>query len=375
MKKVKIVEGGRAKYYVHTHDLISYRRCRRKWALSSPLRMHLKPKATLTGVNPYLWMGSGFHFGLEDYYGHRRFNSAKEAFMEYVNAHPIEERPVDWENLVDLCSQMLDIYTEYEDTYGTWKTALIDGQPAVEINFALELEGITHEGQPVAFGGTIDRIVEDEHGRYWILDYKTAKAFDTDKLALDTQISAYCWAAEQYLGVNIEGMLYVQVHKSPPKAPKITKTGVSTDKRQRTTAKLYKEALLEFYNGDIDAIPAKNKEYYKELRKKEKGQIKSGLGNDYVCISWVERNTHTKINFFNHLYGMLEEMTNPNLSIYPNSTKDCSWDCSFRDICLAKEEGSDWEYYLSFMEERNETMDDEDPKWLITLKKKFPEKY
>lgn len=374
---VTIIEGGRVgrdMYYVHTHDLISYRRCRRKWSLSSPLRLHMQSKPAIAGVSPYLWMGSGFHFALEDYYGDKKFDGAVEAFREYVSCHLEEELPMDVQDHIDLCERMLAVYTDYEDNHGTWKTAIIDGKPAVEINFALLLNGIEHEGKPVAFGGTIDRIVVDKHGRYWLLDYKTAKAFDTDKLGLDTQVSAYCWAAEQYLGIPIEGMLYVQVHKSTPSAPKILKTGVSTDKRQRTTAKLYARTLMEVYK-DKEAIPAKNMEFYDQLKKNEKTQLKSGVGTDFVRISWVERNEFTKINFYNHLYGMLSEMTNPDLPIYPNPTKDCAWDCSFKALCLAKEENGDVEYFMSELEKRNETLDDEAPKWMQRLMKKYPEKY
>lgn len=32
--------------------------------------------------------------------------------------------------------------------------------------------------------------------------------------------------------------------------------------------------------------------------------------------------------------------------LWPNPTKDCSWDCDFRDVCPAIDDGSDWEYML-----------------------------
>ena len=32
--------------------------------------------------------------------------------------------------------------------------------------------------------------------------------------------------------------------------------------------------------------------------------------------------------------------------LWPNPTKDCSWDCSYRAVCPAIDDGSDWEYML-----------------------------
>ncbi len=42
----------------------------------------------------------------------------------------------------------------------------------------------------------------------------------------------------------------------------------------------------------------------------------------------------------------LQEMIDPNLPLYPNETKDCSWDCSFRDVCLMMDREEYWEEVL-----------------------------
>lgn len=331
--------------------------------------MHLKPKADRVGVNPYLWMGSGFHYAMEECFGHKRFKHPVEAWEAYIESHPIIERPVNYEELNELCKDMLNYYYTWELQHGTWETLIIDGIPQVEVNFALELEDIYKEGSPLAFGGTIDRIVKDQNGLIWIADYKTAKAFDTDKLNLDTQVSAYCWAAEQYLDLPIEGMLYIQIHKSMPKPPKLTKTGVSTDKRMRTTYEMYKNALIEVYQTS-ENTPKANLEFLETLRKEQTRD-----GDKYVRVDWVERNQWSKINFYNHLNSMVREMISSDLPIYPNPTKDCAWDCSFKEVCLAKEEGADWEFFMDLYEHREETLDGEEPKWFTVVKEKYPERF
>jgi hypothetical protein len=40
------------------------------------------------------------------------------------------------------------------------------------------------------------------------------------------------------------------------------------------------------------------------------------------------------------------EMLDPALPLYPNPTKDCSWDCPFKIPCLAMDDGSDYQYVL-----------------------------
>ena len=54
----------------------------------------------------------------------------------------------------------------------------------------------------------------------------------------------------------------------------------------------------------------------------------------------------------------VEDMINPELAHYPNMTKDCSWDCSFRDVCTMMDRDDDWESLLNeTTKERSEERD------------------
>ena len=400
---------------LHTHDRIAYKRCRRKWHLSSPFGKHLEPKpdSVLHSVNPHLWFGSGIHFAMEDYHGYNRFNDPVEAFHAYIDAHAPEELPEETEHYVELGTQILEHYVGWEKRHSTWETVWRESTPLVEVQFSLVLKDLcyykikdldgteeryfriedtdkwsTKDGSvldrvlleeygaeyvEIVYHGTLDRVVADEHGDLWILDYKTAKSYDDKKLPLDPQIAAYCWAAEQWLEQEIQGMIYIQIMKTPPKPAKVTKTGISADKRQITTHALYKEALIDYY-GSVGAAPSKNIEFLNML-----ADMEAENGDRFIRYDKVEKNTATKENTY---YAILEEgreMIDPKLPLYPNPTRDCSWDCQFRDICLAMEEDGDYEFMLEQFQPRTETRKEELRPWQKRLYRKnkalFPEEY
>jgi len=343
-----------------------------------------------------------------DYHGHNKFGHPLVAFQAYVAAHEPEELPAQIEDLIPMGEAMLNYYVEWEKDHCDWKTVYVDGKPLVEVQFSLVLEPLCYytfedvtynpveqedgtflylsnesgelftaeeldlyqaERHDIVFHGTLDRVVEDKNGAWWVLDYKTAKAVDTSKLALDPQISKYCWAAEQWLDHEIEGMLYVQCSKNPPKPPKLTTKGLSTDKRQRTTYSLYKQAIVEHY-GDVARAPAAVVNMLNDL-----ADVETENGNAFIRYDWVPRNEHAKMETYMNIIAEGKEILNPNLPLYPNPTKDCSWDCPFQDICLAMEEGADWTYYLEDFEKRPETMDDEVRAWEKRLYRAHPELY
>lgn len=416
MKKGKCKQ---AEIAMHTHDIIAYKRCRRKWLFSSPFKMHLQPKPQFNGVNKNLWFGSGFHFAMEDYHGWNRFKSPVEAFLAYTECFTEEERPIEFDDLVPLGINMLSYYEGWEKEFANWETLWhADGKymrkseipsdakevrPLVEEKFSLVLEPLCHykngkeiftfvepglyvdehgecwpedslksamyEYVEIVYHGTFDRICIDKDNRWWVLDYKTAAAIDTAKLDKDFQISAYCWAAEQWYEHEIDGMLYVQCSKNPPKAPKITSKGVSTDKRQKTTASLYREALVDYY-GSLSDSPEACIDMLNMLEDK-----KSDNGDDFIRYDYVPRNEFHKQRTYEYIIAVGKEILNPSTILYPNPTRDCAWDCPFQAMCVAMDEGADWEYYIDEFEVRNETMNDEVPRWEKNLYSKYRELY
>lgn len=343
---------------LHTSDRLAYKRCRRKWKWSSRLYEHLRPKNVSHSA---LWFGSGFHYALEDLHGYNRFNGQpEEAFIAYVEAHPEDKRPADWRELQDLGISMLSHYQNWLHRRDTYKTVWIDGVPQVEVQFNIVIPELTqyvadnwevlkHEMNAsdievppvVVYRGTFDRVVEDTDGKWWVLDYKTAATIDTSKLETDPQITSYVWSGTQVYGRPIEGVIYMQCKKDFPEQPEpLKKGGISADKRQKTNYTLYRKALIDAY-GSVQSAPAKNQELLDSLLEAEQPDSDKFIRRDAVRRNeaFVQAE-HAKIIMEGY------EMLNSNLYIYPNPTRDCSWDCPFKSACISYDDGSDYRYIL-----------------------------
>ena len=322
---------------IHTHDRITFKRCRRKWALSSHLRMNLVPASGYAEVDEKLWYGTGFHFALEDYHGYRRFASPADAFQAFYDACRPDERPSNAEELLETARKSLAYYEMWLRRRNEFETVWIDGKPQVEVHFQIPLPG------GYVYAGTFDRIVRDPYDRWWVVEYKTAKKFDTAKLATDPQVTSYAWAAEQYYGREIEGFIYVQFLKKAPKPPRILSNGeLSTNKNQDTTYELYRRTLIKLGIWDGKGSPP---ERYREILEYLAEQ-ETPEGDAYIRRDIVRRNKYQKEAEYQKILLELQEMTNPDLPIYPNPTRDCAWDCPYRSLCIAMDDGSDWEYML-----------------------------
>lgn len=366
--------------YLHNSDRTTFKRCRRKWDFSSPFRKNLRTK--VENHKPF-WFGSAIHFAFEDYHGYNRFGSLNAAFDAYTESFNPADLPDDIDELKELGHNMLDHYGSWIFTLeDRFETVWIDGKPQVEVTFDLLFEDLTElapDGIKIAYGGTFDRVVQDKDGKWYILDYKTAKVFDTAKLPTDQQISAYLWAAEQIYQREFEGFVYVQLHKSPPKPPKLLKNGkVSTAKLQRTTKMLYLRKLQEVYGYEDYLFKASEEEldYLLNLDKEyNENQNLEQFGDCGLLVSIVHRSqTHIE-NTYDHIIAEGKEMINPDLPIYPNFTKDCSWDCQFKDACLALEDVGDCSFYMDGYEQREEDNDDDVKPWRLNLYRQHPDKY
>lgn len=327
---------------IHTHDRICFKRCRRQWNYRSELRRHLVPMNAVSSEQN-LWFGSGFHFALEDYHGYNHFKRPTAAFMAYVEAHKDNEIPIGGIEMVELAERMLSYYTDYWlPRRNVYKTVWIDGKPQVEVQFKIQLPMTNAEGLPVFYEGTFDRLVQDENGWYWLMDYKTVARFNTSKLANDAQVSAYCWAAEIWFGVPVAGMIYAQFSKKPPSLPKILKNGeLSLDQRQNTCYGFYRDALMHKYPDG--KFPPHYIEFLDMLAAKETPE-----GDDFIRFDKVERNSYQKASEYRYILMEVQDMINPDIPIYPNPTRDCAWDCAFFPVCLAEDDGGDAEYLLTY---------------------------
>ena len=364
-------------FTIRTSDRRTFRRCLRKWDFQSSLRGNWQHIGTEQNIN--FWFGSAIHFSMEDYHGENKFGDPRKAFWAYYQAFPASELPMGAEAHYELGMAMLSYYLtwykRHNDVSG-FETALVDPEThqlynphqvkktdkmeyAVEQSFILPLNtyvavdangnirkaffnvqdpscisftynGVECDIVPICYHGTMDRIVCDKYGRYWVLDYKTAKGADTNKLDTDDQISAYLWAFEKWFGIKPYGFIYLQLTKEAVQEPKRLKNGeLSVDKKQKTTYSLLKQEIINDY-GSVNAAPDKLIQFLNHM-----ASIESPEGDRFIRWDFVKRTPEQIKSTEEHIIGELHHMLWEDLYCYPTPTRDCIWDCPCRDLCLA----------------------------------------
>jgi len=224
------------------------------------------------------------------------------------------------------------------------ETVWIDGQPQVEIRCEIPLPIDPPPGfDVVVYQLTLDRLVEID-GEYWITDYKFYKQFATADLSYDAQCSAYIWGAQAVFDKPIAGAILHELVKKVPNEPRILASGkVSHSASQGTTHRLYREALVHMY-GDVNKAPKTNVNCLNDLAHQE-----SPERDNFIKRSWTRRTELQQQAQGSLILLEAADMCNPDLPLYPNPTRDCSWDCSLQDVCLMVDRDDDWESLLHDM--------------------------
>lgn len=208
------------------------------------------------------------------------------------------------------------------------------------------------KGLPVTFGGRIDCLMQDEFGRYWIYDWKTAGRMmaSEDWLRFDTQITWYCWALWS-IGYPVAGFIYVEMKKGTPQEPEPHKKGMrrlgllySVSKSMDTTAQLYEQTVKE--NDNLA--------YTQGLYDDFIAYLKGPDGPKYHQRYQIHRNDHELKMAGEVIFDIASDMTDPNVRIYPAPGKFNCQNCAFQEPCLSQNRGEDFEYTLDSLFEKRE---------------------
>jgi hypothetical protein len=339
--------------YIRTSDRITYRRCRRKWNWADSKRRNLQSNQA---ASP-LWLGSGLHYCFEDFHGPRNHEHPRDALQAYYDAtlNSGLQIPSDAEDLLVLGKGMMDYYEGWLEHRDPLTTFVVDGEPQVEVQIFIEIPkehlipycpdpSILDEYDQILYSLTIDRVIIDELGRLWVVEYKSAKNFQWMHLETDQQVTSYTWGTGiKYPGYQIAGTIYQQHKKQilqPPAFLASTKL-FSTSKRQKTSRAMYINALRNLYGNDERVWPAENRLFLQFLDTQESHTADHLIRRDYV-----ERNENQVASEYQKILMEIPEMLNPNTPIYPNPTRDCSWDCPFQTPCIGIDSGEDYEHEL-----------------------------
>jgi hypothetical protein len=70
--------------------------------------------------------------------------------------------------------------------------------------------------------------------------------------------------------------------------------------------------------------------------------------DELIKRDYVERNQQQIENEYKKILMETGEMINPATLLYPNPTRDCSWDCQqFQAACVGVDSGEDWQQELN----------------------------
>jgi hypothetical protein len=184
-----------------------------------------------------------------------------------------------------------------------------------------------------------------------------ASLVDPEMLTLDAQTAKYVWAANVAIengwwpevpqGTVVRGALYNVVRKKAPSTPAATQKGTSQAKNIDTTEEHYKATLIArgedykqytdmllYLRGKNSWVPqgAGGSNKFFQLLPVERGERELELIGEKITYEYLDMNA---------IAIMSKDVMHP--ALYPSSTMDCRWKCSFKHICYVANYGGDVE--------------------------------
>lgn len=355
---------------IHTSERMSFRGCRRRWNW-----IFIDNYYPIETPKP-LEFGTAYHKAMEAYYNPSTWQwhekeetrqmlelraikifvdkceSQKAKYLSRTDRERLDEDvATDYTERVELGIGMLKYYFSIAPPLDKFKTLSTEQQFTVPvINPDTGEQLLCQCGKPIVYDGRIDMLCEDEFGDYWIFDWKTARSIQTDDtfLYLDDQITSYCWALQMVLGIKVRGFIYHEQKKSfpvPPKENKFRRKGClySVSKNQDCTEEMYREWVMEH---DVEAYEA---------------GLYDGIllylhedGAPFYRRSQIHRTQTELESAARNIFLEAKEMYRPDLPIYPSPGRFACGFCAFRQPCLGKNDGSDYQYTLDTLFETRE---------------------
>lgn len=339
---------------LRTSERATYRRCRQKWQWKYvDLLSHPRPKGALT-------FGSLVHVALEHYYppGVKRGVHPAKTF-ERVYAENAEYF-VQWDDegnkvpALELGTTMLNGYVEQ------WKEKDKDLQIiSPEQTFAIDVYD-KHGNYLCTYVGKVDAVARRRSTKKLVLlEHKTAKTIEEVSIisGYGEQGLSYLWATVQWLrheGLIGEDEVISEVLFN------VLRKGLPDTKRARNAAGLYlnqptKGALLAALGLDpetrmtvVKATARLEDEGWTPEAIAQLGEPSKVQSSPLFHREPMTVQPESLEQFGRRLRGEAWEMGKVRqgmLPIYKNPTKDCSWECEFRDLCELHEMGADWREY------------------------------
>jgi hypothetical protein len=348
----------------------------------------LKPKGS---ESTPLWFGTGFHLALANWYlpGLKRGIHPAETFAKFAEdslytikvADATEETVADYEDGAELGRIMCEQYVKLYGTDPSWDFIQAEQSFALDIPWPgperQTLYDITPGDLLLQYCGTYDGVYRDlEDSKIKLLETKTAKAISTSHLSLDDQAGSY-WATAGYslrrqglIGPKerLHGITYNFARKAKPDERPKDAEGYATNKPVKAdyiTAIEAERATMPppGPSGSWIGPPLTGKETLAllgdiaskldltVLGERSKVQPPANFVRETVHRTSAERTT--QLRRIQDEAVQIQLLRDRALLPSKNSTKDCSWDCSFFNMCELQERQGDWEDYkrIAFRQE------------------------
>ena len=308
---------------LRTSERTTWRRCPQKWWWHYREGLSVKDHATPNA----LWFGTGIHLALAGWYtgpGIVRGVHPAETFEAWATDETRrikvdvtrngEFDDTEWVSARDLGVAMLNGYIEH---FGADQHMDVISP---EQTFAVNIPKIKPaQGTLVVYVGTFDLVYRDLNfgNSIWLGEHKSFKAVQTNHLPLDDQTGAYWTVAGDTLRAQgliddkarIDGICYNILRKAMPDPRPRNEFGSCLNK-DGSVSKVQPAQL--FYRENV----------YR-TRKERQTQIRRIQAEATVMAAQVAGT----------------------MPLWKNPTKDCSFDCSLREMCELHEQQVDWEEY------------------------------
>jgi hypothetical protein len=186
---------------VHVTELEVFRTCRLYWHYS--YRERLKPVSEPEKVGGPLWIGTGIHYALAQFYSSG--THPREALQRWPEYQGVS---------LSLMEEILDHYYEaYQRDLQNWEVLSVETPRTVPI-----------PGTQAHLTGTFDLLIRERRdGSVWVVDHKTRTAFDSlESLEMNEQATAYTWLSRQ-VGLPVKGVIWNEIKKASPRSnPRVT---------------------------------------------------------------------------------------------------------------------------------------------------------
>jgi RecB family exonuclease len=314
-------------------EVSDFLRCRKKWAWR--WIDGYRPKKQ----NGKLFFGQLFHKFAEELYRTGQSDLAHKAMMElYEETDTSKMEQVELDEIISMAIMVTGNYIhKWWGNDSEWEIL------EVEYEFTITLD------ENIEYTGTIDLIFRNKRtGKVWFMDHKTTTSLDLyeSNARMDRQISRYWWALKK-LGYDVAGFIYNIILKDFPVEPKVLKSGkLSTAKNQNTTYEIYLETikvmgqLPEEYMDYLEYLENNPREYFRRVVvTRNEQELASAMYEFYYQALEAES--------VKKQYVERDSLPAGATRVYRNITRDCSWDCPFKDVCKAELDGSNIEYLLN----------------------------